>query len=290
MKLDVNTAQDSCEVAQQRAFQTLSKLYDGKRFPHAILLLSNDLKLADTIVEHFAKKYLKCDDPRGHVDFFEINPIETGTQISADSVRKLIANIQTSPKIGKMKVAYLRNAETMNRYAANAFLKTLEEPPLDTVIFLATANQYELLPTILSRCLIFKLHSNVPRKSEILERITNLYESWLSMLNSRKNFNFVTIEMYRILSYVSEKLDELESEFKLELAKILVGNLERATNKFFRENTNILPKMCEITEIYEKNKYFLTLNCNIVAYLERCFILILRFFEKDLNRGDTHGS
>jgi hypothetical protein len=172
-------------------------------------------------------------------------------------------------------VAYLHNAETMNKYAANAFLKTLEEPPLDTIIFLSTVNKYELPPTILSRCLTFKLHSNVPRRSEILEKIANLYESWLNMINSRKNFSLATIEMYRILSYVSEKLDELEGEFKSELAKILVGNLEKTTNKFFRENVHMLPKMHEIMEIYEKNKYFLALNCNIVAYLERCFILIL---------------
>ncbi|MGH7901283.1 MAG: ATP-binding protein [Thermodesulfobacteriota bacterium] len=53
---------------------------------------------------------------------------------------------------GRFKVAIVDEAERLNLNAQNAFLKTLEEPPPDSVIILITSNPQSLIPTILSRC------------------------------------------------------------------------------------------------------------------------------------------
>ena len=56
------------------------------------------------------------------------------------------------PYEGRVKVFVIRGADTMTPQAANAFLKTLEEPPASTLFVLTAADQARLLPTIVSRC------------------------------------------------------------------------------------------------------------------------------------------
>lgn len=68
------------------------------------------------------------------------------------SIRMLEHRIHLSPNEGNYKVCLIEHADTMTTQAANAFLKTLEEPPEDTIIILTTSRQNSLLPTIISRC------------------------------------------------------------------------------------------------------------------------------------------
>lgn len=68
------------------------------------------------------------------------------------SIRMLEHRIQLSPNEGNYKICIIEHANMMTVQAANAFLKTLEEPPEDTIIILTTSKPNSLLPTILSRC------------------------------------------------------------------------------------------------------------------------------------------
>lgn len=73
--------------------------------------------------------------------------------IKVEQVREEVERrIQSSPFEGRVKVAIVDDAHRMNASAQNAFLKTLEEPPGDTVIILVTSKPEGLLPTIRSRC------------------------------------------------------------------------------------------------------------------------------------------
>ena len=60
--------------------------------------------------------------------------------------------IKLSPNEGNFKVCIIEQADKMTIQASNAFLKTLEEPPEDTIIILTTSKPNSLLPTIISRC------------------------------------------------------------------------------------------------------------------------------------------
>ncbi len=68
------------------------------------------------------------------------------------SIRMLEHRIQLSPNEGNYKICIIEHADAMTIQAANAFLKTLEEPPEDTIIILTTSKPNSLLPTIISRC------------------------------------------------------------------------------------------------------------------------------------------
>lgn len=74
------------------------------------------------------------------------------TEIRKESVSLLIKRLEYSIREGTYRVVIIENADMMNTATANAFLKTLEEPPPNTLIILITERLPMMLPTILSRC------------------------------------------------------------------------------------------------------------------------------------------
>lgn len=87
-----------------------------------------------------------------HPDFFNVQVLEDKKEISITQIRALTDQIYTTAHQGGYKVALIEQVERLNTSAFNALLKTLEEPPANTVMIL-TAYQASLLPaTIVSRC------------------------------------------------------------------------------------------------------------------------------------------
>ncbi len=88
----------------------------------------------------------------------EINIKVIGTEKGAtiDEIREFSSWLFRKPTSGTGKGFIIDNADEMRREAANALLKTLEEPPPYGYIILITKNENALLPTIKSRCKIFR--------------------------------------------------------------------------------------------------------------------------------------
>jgi replication-associated recombination protein RarA len=83
------------------------------------------------------------------------NPVvdlEDRTAILIEQIRIAIARLVHMPSIGSKRVVLIIEADRMTTEAANCFLKTLEEPPLDTFFILTSSRPSSLLPTIRSRC------------------------------------------------------------------------------------------------------------------------------------------
>jgi DNA polymerase-3 subunit delta' len=78
--------------------------------------------------------------------------VPDGEEIKIDQVRESQADLSLKPFEGKRKILIVDGAEFMNDASANAFLKTLEEPPGDSLIILISAMPQGLLDTIRSRC------------------------------------------------------------------------------------------------------------------------------------------
>ncbi len=91
-----------------------------------------------------------------------IRPRMKSRQISVDEIRDLEQTLHLAAPGGACKVGVIVECDRMNDKAANAFLKTLEEPPQNTLLLLLTANPQRLLPTILSRCVRLPLLGGRP--------------------------------------------------------------------------------------------------------------------------------
>jgi DNA polymerase-3 subunit delta' len=97
-------------------------------------------------------KQCKLFEGDTHPDFKFLEPEEGSSAIKIDQVRHLVDFFSRSSQQGGRKVALLSPAEALNNNAANALLKTLEEPSQGSVIILVSHQSGMLLPTIRSRC------------------------------------------------------------------------------------------------------------------------------------------
>ena len=172
-----------------QAFQALERAVEHNRLCRGVLLHGDSLATLETVCHHLARLHLQTplEAPR-HPDFFALRPqgrarfINVGSKSERvggewppNSMRRLLHDLQLSPQSGNRKIAVIYEAERMNTTAANAFLKTLEEPPPQTILFLLTTRPYHLLPTIRSRCLNFYL----PATQTTLLQDPN-WQQWLS--------------------------------------------------------------------------------------------------------------
>ncbi|MDD3190333.1 MAG: AAA family ATPase [Candidatus Pacebacteria bacterium] len=87
-------------------------------------------------------------------DFISISPDPESGQIEADMIRGLQKDLSLFPFKSKYKIALIEEAQLMNSTAANALLKTLEEPGRTSLIILVSSDASNILETIRSRCQI----------------------------------------------------------------------------------------------------------------------------------------
>ena len=86
---------------------------------------------------------------------FNIFELDAASNNSVDDIRNLVEQVRVPPQIGKYKVYIIDEVHMLSQAAFNAFLKTLEEPPVHAKFILATTEKHKIIPTILSRCQIF---------------------------------------------------------------------------------------------------------------------------------------
>jgi len=102
----------------------------------------------------FAAELLGCDVrrivPGSHPDLAMIEP--EGESLLVDQVHELSGALRYRPQEAVRRVGIVDEADRLNRDAANAFLKTLEEPPGDVVLILIADDVQRVLPTVRSRC------------------------------------------------------------------------------------------------------------------------------------------
>ncbi|MDF1764089.1 MAG: DNA polymerase III subunit delta', partial [Oleibacter sp.] len=153
---------------QQDAWQGLVQRRNNNGMPHATLVTG-----AAGIGKHHLSlvvaQWLLCQKPTNdgachqchschlwnagnHPDFILCEPEEGSRQIRIDIIRRVNAFIAQTPQISPCQVVVMRPVEVMNTNAANALLKTLEEPAGESFLLLETERFGSVLPTIRSRC------------------------------------------------------------------------------------------------------------------------------------------
>jgi DNA polymerase-3 subunit delta' len=94
------------------------------------------------------------------------------SEIVVDDSREIAAFLRLTPAEGGWRIVIVDGADEMNRNAANALLKILEEPPRQTVLVLVAHSPGKLLPTIRSRCRRFPL---APLTDDVVRRLVARY-------------------------------------------------------------------------------------------------------------------
>lgn len=119
-----------------------------------------------------------------HPDLLNVVPEEEGKAIKVDAIRQLGGFLGQTAQQGGRKVIVLQPAEAMNQNAANALLKSLEEPTRNTYLLLVSDQPSRLLATIRSRCLVQPLKTPAEQESLdwLAERLPQLDRAGRSAL------------------------------------------------------------------------------------------------------------
>lgn len=156
-------------VGQDAQVELFLKTADKGMLAHSFIITGPD-GVGKSIFARFMASYILCsgeNKPCGvclncvrvknnnHPDVIVISPKNS---IGVDDIRNLTEKINTKPYEGDKKVVIIKGADLITVQGQNAFLKTLEEPPLDTTIIMLAENINLILDTIKSRCQIYKLN------------------------------------------------------------------------------------------------------------------------------------
>jgi len=155
-------------IGHRKQLEILRAALAGRRLHHAYLFLGPDgigkrtlaVALARAIHcaemgDDFCGRCVNCAriSDGNHPDVRFIEPMADKKEISIQQIREFERELNYRSFTGKRKIVVIDPATLMNLSAQNALLKTLEEPPQDSLIILIAPNAGGLLPTVRSRCL-----------------------------------------------------------------------------------------------------------------------------------------
>lgn len=202
-----------CSVVQERLFRYLS----SQRIHPALLFIGPDKQVKFQVAKGMAKllfcqkknKMAFCNECNNckriekeiHPDvyFFKEDSEET---LKIEVVREVIGQMRVTPIEGPYKLCVIEEAHRMNSAAANAFLKTLEEPGEGRFFILTTTQSGSILPTVASRCIEFMFRPE-NQGLNLPDELCKKYQELLRETVKTKDF-------FQLTSCIEEKEDALK--------------------------------------------------------------------------------
>ncbi|MFD2166548.1 AAA family ATPase [Thalassotalea euphylliae] len=284
---------------EQLKGQLSSQLSQG-RLPHA-LLLSGSKGVGKKHLAEWLARLILCQTPirNGNVDsqacghckhcllinsgtFPDLKSLESNDNIGVDDIRSVTRFLETTAQIGQSKVVVISQIEHMTVAAANALLKTLEEPNVGNVLILSTDNIDLILPTIVSRCQRVDIRPNnqqlTAEQHENHPFANASYLPELSDFESKKNHDQLVAHF---LTWVTGHAAFVEFEHLfLSEAKGLIW-LERLVSNIIREQhdwlkdeaiggdlTEIIRQKLDIDSLHRIFQLILATNKQLATYAQ----------------------
>jgi DNA polymerase III subunit delta' len=224
--------------AQAQGVELLQRSLERGRLGHAYLFVGHDLDQLEGLARMLAKTLnclhpvkrngvavdccdhcLNCQKIEGgnHADVFWVRPESKLRLIKINQIvrrddsppRVLLDVVNLKPTESRYKIGVLVGADRMNENAANAFLKTLEEPPAQSVLLLLTVEPERLLETILSRCLRLNFAGEGP------QLLAAAQLEWLNKFSEMAALDQKSLlGRYRLMDVLLRKLSEVKGSIE----------------------------------------------------------------------------
>jgi DNA polymerase-3 subunit delta' len=226
---------------QEQGVQLLQRSLERGRLAHGYLFTGHQLDQLEGLARALAKT-LNCQQPvkkggvavdccdhclscqkiehDNHADVFWVRPESKLRQIRIGQIvrreesppRVLLDIVNLKPTESQYKIGIIVAADRMNENAANAFLKTLEEPPPRSVLILLTTEPQRMLETILSRCLRLDFGGDgvrqlSPAQREWLETFSQMAAAdQKSLLGRYRLMDVLLRKLYQVKEHIEETL------------------------------------------------------------------------------------
>lgn len=221
-------------------FTSMMDRFDQQAFPQSLLLVgekdigksifANDLAKSILCLNRTTDKACgNCQsciwiEKNSHPDLLVIESEEKSTVIKVDQIRQLIQFSQITSETGK-KIIIIHDADEMNLNAANALLKTLEEPTNNCYLILVTSYPKKLPITIVSRC---------QRQLMSVDGQVDIIQKWLAGLGS----SYESSQLIKILS-ISYGRPILSYQLLEKDVLSIINDLESQMMRYLQHKNNL---------------------------------------------------
>ena len=248
-------------IGYQRIWDTLTRSASKNKLAHAYLFCGSSGAGKITLAKEFVK-WLFCEkvksgelssgqscgvcrscqeiEKNSHPDLLVVSADKEGksAEIGISRIRDLQHQLLFYPYKSSFKVVIIEEAHNLTREAANAFLKTLEEPSSQSLIILTSSAWDSVLPTILSRCQLIKFLpvplGELKRELENLGAKGSVLDKIVKLSAGRPGYAMNLLDNQRLLSeheaHIKKLEDILRSDlvFRFEAAKELSQDVSLA--------------------------------------------------------------
>jgi len=283
-------------IGQEHVIQTLTNAISLGMVSHAYLFAGPRGSGKTTIARILAKAVNCQDRKKGEFEpcnkcsaCLEINQgraidlieIDAASNRGIDEMKELRNGIQFSPTRLKYKVFIIDECHQLSKEAANALLKTLEEPPGHAIFVLATTEIHKMIPTIVSRCQRFDFRKltlpEIIKKLEIIVKAEKkeIEKSALELIASNSGGSFRDAEslLDQVFTYSNAfKKEKIESnDIKNLLGLIDINLVSQLVDFLIQKNGAGAVKF--LNEVLEKGKDSQEFAKTLISYLRQALIL-----------------
>ena len=271
----------------EKYFSEITNLYNKDKMPNKILLSGKKGVGKSTLAYHIINYVLseneefkynkekltinvenrsyKLIQNNTHPNFYLIDLIDEKKNINIAQVREMLTYTNKSTFNNKARFILIDNIENLNKNSVNALLKITEDPNEKIFFILIHNNEKDILSTLKSRCLTFKINfsfdetiniSNLLLDSNIFEMINyNL----ISYYNSPGDF-------IKLISFAKEKQIDLKKFTLINFINFLIDN------SYYKKNKYIKYMLINFIEIYFLKEYKLTKSKNSLLIFYHNFL------------------
>jgi len=284
-------------VGQEHIIKTLTNAISSQSISHAYLF-AGPRGSGKTTVARLLAKALNCEKRQKNEyepcnqcsSCLEINEnrsmdlieIDAASHRGIDEIRELRDGIRFTPSKAKYKIFILDESHQLTKEAANALLKTLEEPPAHAIFILATTEIHKMIPTIISRCQRFDFRKltvpEIVQKLEFIAAKENLKIEKealeLIALNADGSIRDAESILDQILSY-HNVLNNHQS-VKVADVKEILGLVEMSIVSQFCDlllQKKVGPVISFLNELAEKGMDIQEFTKSLINYLRQALIL-----------------
>jgi len=288
----------------------LIRLYEGDNLPNKILLSGQKGQGKSTLAYHFVNYVLSKNEKfsydlnsfeinhenqsfktilnKSNINFHLLDINDEKKNIDINQIRELISNLNKSSFNDKPRFVLIDNIEFLNINSLNALLKILEEPSLN-VFFILINNNKKILPTLLSRCINFKISLSNNENSEIIDKL--LLDKHKNKINNDIiNYYFTPGNIYNLIKFAEENNYDLKNMNLHVFLNTLIDN------NHYKKDNRIRLFIYDLIEfyftklntptskdIYEKYNYFMQRILNTKKFNLDEESLFIEFKHKILN-------
>ena len=293
--MDLKPSENTKLYGMNDFFDEITSLYNENKMPTKVLLSGKKGLGKSTLAYHIinyilsqnedlkynSKEHLINENNRSfkllkncsHPNFYSIDLLVDKKNIDVDQIREMITYTNKSTFNDRARYILIDNIENLNKNSVNALLKIIEEPNENVFFILINNNEKYILPTLKSRCLIFKVNFTFDQSMHISNLI--LDKNIFDLINKDLiNYYNTPGEIINLINFSNEKKINLKEYTLISFLNFLIDNGHYKKNKFVK---NIL---INFIELFFLKEYKLTNTKKTLLILYHSFINKIHNTEK----------